>query len=132
MATTAGVDETAQTHPTVRRIETLGRLLDGAVRVPGTEFRIGLDPILGILPGAGDTVASVLSLYIVFEAYRADVPRATLLKMLSYVAVDTVIGSIPVLGTIFDAVWKANQWNARLLADHLEYELADQTVEQLV
>lgn len=130
MAMTATVGATESTHPAVRRVETLGRLLDGAVRVPGTQFRVGLDPILGLLPGAGDTLASVLSLYIVFEAYRADVPRTTLLRMLSYVAVDTVIGSIPVAGTLFDAVWKANQRNARLLADHVEYELADQPVEQ--
>lgn len=119
------IDETDATHPTVRRVSVLADLLDDSIRVPGTNYRVGIDPILGILPGAGDAVATIVSLYIVFEAFRADVPQSTLVRMLAYVAVDAVVGSIPVLGVVFDALWKANEWNARLLAEHL----GDATVE---
>lgn len=114
------VDIETPSHPAVQRVEWLSHLLDEAVRIPGTEYRVGLDPIVGILPGVGDSLSSVVSLYIVFEAYRAEVPASTLLRMLAYVAIDTVIGSVPILGTIFDAAWKANSWNARLLVEHIE------------
>ncbi|PSP55999.1 hypothetical protein BRC73_08665 [Halobacteriales archaeon QH_7_66_37] len=89
-------------------------------------MRFGLDPVLGVLPGVGDSVASLVSLYIIAEGYRAGLPRSTLLKMLALVGVDTVIGSIPVLGTVFDAVWKANKWNANTLVSHLEQRTADE------
>jgi hypothetical protein len=106
------------TPPAVKRATWVGRSLDDAVKIPGTDFRIGLDPILGILPGAGDAVAALLSLYIIVEAIRAGVPRSTVLRMLAYIGVDAVVGSVPVLGTVFDAFWKANMWNAKLLARH--------------
>lgn len=106
--------------PVVRRVRRVGELLDSAITIPGTNFTVGLDPILGILPVGGDAVATALSLYIVAEAYRADVPRDVLVKMLLYIGVDAVVGSVPVLGTIFDAFWKANEWNAKLLAAHVE------------
>lgn len=101
------------------RIDTVARLLDSAVRVPGTEFRIGLDPILGIVPGLGDSLAAVVSLYIVLEGAVAGVPWRTLATMLATIAVDTVVGSIPVVGTVFDAAWKANQWNVRRIERHV-------------
>lgn len=107
-------------HPAMARIQTLSHLLDEAIRIPGTNIRIGLDPILGILPGAGDTAASLLSLYIVLEGVRVGAPTELLAKMVALIAVDAVIGSVPVLGTIFDAFWKANTWNVNLLAAHLE------------
>jgi len=108
------------TNPAVRRVTTLSKLLDSSLRIPGTNFTVGLDPILGILPGAGDAVASVISLYIVFEGFRADVPRSVLGRMVLNVGIDAVIGSVPVLGTVFDAVWKANERNAKLLLDHAD------------
>lgn len=103
----------------IARVERVSRVMDDAFRVPGTRFRIGLDPILGIVPGAGDSIASLISMYIVFEAVLAGVSSSTLLRMLFYLAVDTLVGSIPLVGTIFDAFWKANRWNARLLAEEL-------------
>lgn len=115
------VDPTGErTHPSVRRANRVGTLLDEAITVPGTNVKIGLDPILGIVPGVGDGFAALLSLYIVFEGYRAGVSRSTLLRMLGYIGVDTVIGSVPVLGPVFDTFWKANTWNARLLRSHVE------------
>lgn len=110
----AGIDEGA-----VRRMRTVARLLDESIRVPGTSFRVGIDPILGVLPGAGDTVAAGLSLYIVMESARLGVSTATLLRMLGNIAVDTVGGSIPLLGSVFDAVWKANRRNVELAVREL-------------
>jgi len=111
---------TADEATTLERVQTVTRLLDEAVRIPGTEVRIGLDPILSILPVAGDAAGAVLSLYPILEAYRLGVPNRTLLVMLSLVAVDAVIGSVPILGTVFDALWTANQWNYRLMERELD------------
>jgi hypothetical protein len=95
-------------------------VLDDAVRIPGTGFRVGLDPILGILPVAGDAVATIGSLYIVLQGLRVGVPLRTLATMLLLVAVDLFVGSIPVLGTLMDAVIKVNERNARVLESHVE------------
>ena len=108
----------------LKRIQFVSHTLDDAFQVPGTNIRFGLDPVLGVLPGVGDSVASLVSLYIIAEGYRAGLPRSTLLKMFALVGVDTVVGSIPVLGTVFDAVWKANKWNANTLVSHLEQRTA--------
>lgn len=102
------------------RVRTVTRLLDEAVRIPGTDFRIGLDPILSLLPVAGDAAAAVVSLYPIVEAYRLGVPGRTLVVMLTLVAVDAVTGSVPVFGSVFDAFWKANAWNYRLIERHLD------------
>ena len=108
------VDEAA-----VRRMRFVANLLDDSIRVPGTEFRIGIDPILGILPGAGDAVSAALSVYIVLESARLGVPFLTLLRMMANVTLDFAIGSVPVIGTLFDAAWKANQTNVELAVEHL-------------
>lgn len=109
----------AREHPpALARVRTLARVMDRGLRVPGTDFRVGLDPILGVLPAAGDAVAALASLYIVAEACRADVPDRVLARMLGHVAVDLVVGSVPLVGPLFDAVWRANEWNARLFAEH--------------
>lgn len=105
---------------TLERIEWVGDLLDEAVPVPGTDYRVGLDPILGILPVGGDAVAMVISLYIVGEAARMGVSKSKLALMIGLVAVDAVVGSIPVIGTVFDAVWKANKWNVGMLKRELD------------
>lgn len=104
----------------LRRTRSVARILDESVRVPGTNFRIGIDPVLGILPVSGDIVAALLSLYIVLEAARIGVPPRTLALMGFNIAVDTAVGSVPILGTLFDAVWKANVWNVALLEEQIE------------
>ena len=109
------VDEAA-----VRRMRFVARLLDDSVRVPGTRLRVGLDPILGVVPGAGDAIAAALSVYIVLESARLGVPFLTLLRMIANVSLDFAVGSVPLLGTLFDAVWKANRRNLRLALSHLE------------
>ncbi len=107
-------------HRSMERVRTVSNLLDEAFRVPGTEFRIGIDPILGLLPVGGDAASAVISLYIVLEGYLMDVPRRTLARMLTNVFIDFFGGSVPVLGSLFDAGWKANKRNRELLEKHVE------------
>ena len=105
---------------TVRRLRRLSYLLDNAIRIPGTPFRIGLDPLIDLLPVAGDFLGSALSIYIVVEAARLGIPRSALVQMVSNILFDTVIGVVPVLGALADATWKANTKNLVLLEEHLD------------
>ena len=104
------------------RLEHLRRFaywLDEGVRLPGTRLRVGLDPIIGLVPGVGDVAGAILSSWILIEAVRRGVSRFTLSRMAYNVAVDALLGSIPLVGDVFDAVWKANLWNVALLERHL-------------
>lgn len=101
--------------PGLRRAQSLARVLDTAIVIPGTRFRIGLDPIVGLIPGFGDVAGVLLSISILVSAARLGVPRATLLRMSANVALEAVIGTIPLLGDVFDAGWKANVRNVRLM-----------------
>ena len=98
----------------------LSQLLDGAIIIPGTKQRIGLDPILGLIPGGGDTVSAALSGYIIIEAARMGLPREALMRMVSNLVIDTVIGSVPVLGDIFDVFNKANLRNMQIVESHAQ------------
>ncbi|MDG5776599.1 DUF4112 domain-containing protein [Haloarculaceae archaeon H-GB2-1] len=104
----------------LERVRTVSTLLDDAVRVPGTNLRFGLDPLLSLLPWVGDVASAAVSLYIVAEAVRMGAPASLLLRMVLLVAVDVVLGSIPLIGPLFDAVWKANSWNVSMLESHVE------------
>ena len=101
-----------------RRLGRLAWLLDSAIQVPGTRFRIGLDPIIGLVPGFGDVVGVLLSSYIVREAARAGAPKSVLLHMAWNVALEGIVGMIPFAGDVFDAAWRANQRNVALLEAH--------------
>jgi hypothetical protein len=103
----------------VKRMQVVAWALDEAVPVPGTNYRVGIDPIVGILPVGGDTATALISLYIVAESARLGVAREKLAAMLVNVLVDAGIGSIPALGTIFDAGWKANKRNLALAVEDL-------------
>ncbi len=105
---------------TVRRLRRLSYLLDNAIPIPGTRYRVGLDPILGLLPGAGDFLGTALSAYIVLEAARIGLPRASLIQMVTNIIFETVLGSVPVLGDVVDATWKANTKNLALVEEHLD------------
>lgn len=102
-----------------RRIARLAWLLDNSIPLPGTRFRIGLDAIVGLLPGLGDLIGVLLSSYIVREAARIGTPPSVLVRMAFNVAVEGIVGLIPFVGDIFDAAWKANQRNLALLDEHL-------------
>ncbi len=89
------------------------------MRVPGTRFEVGLDPLVGLVPGIGDAVGAGVATYIVFEAARFGAPWSVLLRMLLNVGIDALLGAFPVVGDLFDAAWKANIRNIGLLERHL-------------
>lgn len=103
----------------VQRVRQLAKLLDEAILIPGINKRIGLDPIIGLIPGGGDTLTMLLSAYIVVEAALLGLPAATLLKMVGNIVIDAFAGTVPVLGDLFDVVSKANIRNLKLLDAHL-------------
>lgn len=102
------------------RLDALSRLLDSAVRIPGTNVRVGADAMLNLIPGVGTLVAKGLSSYIIYEARRLGVPTTTLIRMAANVGVDFVISAIPVVGWVGDAFYRANQRNIALLRQHLD------------
>jgi hypothetical protein len=104
----------------LERVERLANLLDNAVVIPGTRFRIGLDPLLGLVPGLGDALGALASAWILIEAAHFGAPPPVLLRMLYNIAIDTAIGAVPGAGDLFDFVWKSNTKNVRLLRRHLE------------
>ncbi|MGL5077879.1 MAG: DUF4112 domain-containing protein [Waterburya sp.] len=104
----------------INKLRRLSRLLDNAIPIPGTKFRFGLDPILGLLPGGGDTLTGGLSAYIVIEAARMGLPREILWQMVVNIILDSLAGTIPVIGDLFDLGWKSNVRNIALLEKHLE------------
>ncbi|HEY5062502.1 MAG TPA: DUF4112 domain-containing protein [Gemmatimonadaceae bacterium] len=99
---------------------TVARVLDSGARIPGTKIRFGLDPILGLVPGLGDVAGAVLSGYIVLVGVRLGASRSVVLRMLANILIDTVVGSVPLLGDAFDVVWKSNNRNVALLERFLE------------
>jgi Domain of unknown function (DUF4112) len=112
--TTAKVDA----ERVLRRLEALGSLLDSRFRLPGG-FRFGLDPLIGLVPGVGDGISAIVSLYIVLEAYRLGASRGTLARMLLNVGLDLGVGIIPIIGDVADFAFKSNRRNLDLLRRHL-------------
>ena len=102
------------------RIDALSRLLDTAFMIPGTTIRFGLDALIGLVPGIGDAVTTVMSLYIVNEARALGAPRLLIARMLANVALDGVVGAVPLVGDAFDVAFRANRRNMALLRDHLD------------
>lgn len=92
--------------------------MDDLVRIPGTSWRVGLDPVLGLLPGAGDWISWAISLQILWAAVRMKAGAPLVARMLGNVVVDALVGTVPLAGDLFDAGWKANRRNLRLLEAH--------------
>jgi hypothetical protein len=103
----------------LRRLRQISHLLDNAIPIPGTRYRIGLDPILGLIPGGGDLISSIFAGYVVFKAAQLGAPRETLVQMAANIVFDTVAGTVPVAGDLLDVTWKANVKNIELLDAHL-------------
>ena len=99
----------------LERIRGLAWLLDNSIPIPGTRMRIGLDALIGLIPGLGDAAGAVFSSYILLEAGRLGVSRSTLVRMAANIMIESVVGLIPLAGDLFDAGWKANQRNVQLL-----------------
>ena len=96
-------------------LERLGWLMDDLIRIPGLNWRIGLDALVGLIPGFGDTASSLVSFYILGSAVRYGVPKVTLLRMGMNLGIDYLVGSVPFVGDLFDAWWKSNQKNIELM-----------------
>ena len=103
----------------LQRVARLAYWLDDRFRIPGTRRRIGIDGLLGFVPGIGDTATALIASYIVLEAARLGVPKGMLGRMLANVGIDYAIGLVPLVGDLADLGWKANRRNARMLRDHL-------------
>jgi uncharacterized protein DUF4112 len=104
----------------LERLRRLSRLLDNAFVVPGTHYRIGLDAIVGLVPGIGDAIGAIFSIYIIFQAARMGVPKSTLARMIGNVGLDTIVGEIPLLGDLFDVGFKSNIRNMSLIEQHAQ------------
>jgi len=104
-----------QTQVTEKSLDRLAWLMDDLFRVPGLGWRFGLDALIGLIPGFGDTATSLASFYILANAVRYGVPKITLLRMGLNLGIDYAIGSLPVVGDVFDAWWKSNRKNLDLL-----------------
>jgi Domain of unknown function (DUF4112) len=100
----------------------VAQLLDSAFVVPGTSMRVGLDPILGLVPGLGDLISPLFTVGILWQARELGIPKVVQLRMIFNVAIDTVVGLVPVLGDLFDFAWKANDMNMALLERHAHEE----------
>lgn len=118
-ANITSVDPRAQpnAHERLRRLQALAWLLDNSIPLPGG-FRIGVDALLGLIPGIGDAVGALISAYIVNEARSMGASRSVLLRMMGNVLIETAVGSIPFAGDVFDAAFKANVRNLALLQAH--------------
>ena len=114
----------------VARLDALSRLLDSAFQIPGTNQRVGIDALLGLVPGVGDLVSTALASYIIWEARQLGLPRWKIARMIGNVALDTTVGAIPLAGDLFDVAFKANRRNMKIVRDHLERTGAlPQTIE---
>ena len=110
----------------VEGLRTLVRLLDDAFVIPGTNFRFGLEAVIGLIPGAGDLAGGLMSSAVILTAAKAGAPKSIIARMLANAIIDTVVGAVPLLGDLFDAGWKANRRNLNLLEAYLDRPHATQ------
>ena len=117
-----GIDVPTGTDPVSirKRIEAMEHLLERSMVVPGTNYPIGLDTIIGFVPVVGDIVTAVMGAYIVWEARNLGLPRWKLWRMIGNIAVDSAVGAVPVVGDAFDVVYRSNTKNLRIVKKHLD------------
>lgn len=113
----------------LKRLRQLSYVLDNAVGIPGTNFRFGLDPVLGVL--GGDVLTGLVSVYIVYEAMRMGLPAPTIGRMGFNILLDTLTGLMPVLGDLFDVGWKANSQNVALIEKHVANPVPSRTQDKV-
>lgn len=113
---------TALTRPEVekalKRLDRVAKLMDDQFELPIIKYRVGLDPIIGLIPGGGDWVVWAVSVFIFWQAYKLNVPMGVLFKMASNISVDLLGGYVPGVGDVFDAAFKANKRNVELIHAH--------------
>ncbi|WP_369601487.1 DUF4112 domain-containing protein [Hahella sp. SMD15-11] len=112
------------------RLNKLATVLDSRFRIPGTRIRFGWDSIVGVIPVAGDVLTALLGGYIISQAYKAGAPRKLLLRMAANTLADLFGGSVPVVGDIYDVLWRSNQRNVRLLEDWLNSQIEPRTEQE--
>lgn len=122
---TTNLDRTVVRNPTLstnsktsailNQVDRLAWLLDNSIQIPLINYRIGLDALIGLIPGLGDAAGLVVSSFIVLQAVRLRAPRAILMRMVFNIVMEALVGLIPILGDLFDATFKANVRNVRLL-----------------
>lgn len=113
------------------RMRALSRLLDNSISLPGG-YRIGIDPLIGLIPGVGDLLTSTLSAWFIYDAARLGLPKRILFRMALNVAVESLLGFIPLVGDLVDAVWKANARNMRLVEQHYHPALPGRSARRLI
>jgi hypothetical protein len=104
------------------RIDALSKLFDTAFILPGTNVRFGIEAVMRLVPGIGDAVASALSCYLLYEAHRLEVPSHVFARLVANVAIEGVVGAIPLVGDLFDVAFRANRRNVAILKAHFERE----------
>ena len=119
-------------HQTLQRLRGLSHVLDNAIAIPGIGYRVGLDPLIGLLPGGGDLMAGLISIYVVIEAARLGVPAATLGRMGLNILTEVLMGTVPMIGDFFDVVWKANARNVDLLERHIRNPIPSRKIDKLL
>ncbi len=102
------------------RLRTVSDLWDRAFGIPGTKWRVGLESLVGLLPVGGDVVGLGISIYILWQVVQFNLPKTILLRMVFNIAIDALVGAVPILGDLFDMTWKANTKNVSLLEAHLQ------------
>jgi hypothetical protein len=112
----------AEAEVRLRRLRRVAWILDRCVGIGG-KARFGIDPLIGLIPVAGDWVAAVLSLYVIYESLRLGMPWPVLGRMLANVGIEALVGTVPVVGDIFDFIWQANTRNLRLVEQHYHARL---------
>jgi hypothetical protein len=109
-----------ETGQSVARLEALAKLMDGALVLPGTNIRMGLDGFIGLIPVAGDVISGLISSYLIWEARRIGAPKWLIARMMANTLLDTVVGAVPLVGDAFDVLFRANMKNMALLRRHVE------------
>lgn len=105
---------------TQKQLDDLAWALDNYFKVPGINWRFGLDSLIGLIPGAGDILTGLLGLYIIFRAIQFRLPKVVITRMVINTLIDIVVGCIPILGDAFDFVWKSNAMNMKLFHHYVE------------
>lgn len=103
-----------------QRVEALERLLEGLIEVPLLGRKVGLDALVGLVPGIGDAVTAAMGLYLVWEARNLDMPRWQVWRMLGNVGIDALVGAVPVAGDLFDFLYRSNTKNLKIIRKHLD------------
>jgi uncharacterized protein DUF4112 len=112
----------SSTRAAVERLDRLARLFDTAFFVPGTNIRFGVEAVMRLVPGVGDAAASALSCWLLYEAHRLEVPKHVFARLAANVAIEGIVGAVPILGDLFDVGFRANRRNVQILREYFERE----------